>query len=233
MKQFNFLVALSVLVSSLIVGGCQSSGQRTFASPQDAAQALADAAKARDRKQIKSLFGPEIKRLESGDERQDDDDLQRFSAAYDRKHDLQKGADGQYTLLVGDEFWEFPAPIIEENGKWMFDTEAGVDEVISRRIGRNELAAINTCKSLVLAQRDYWQLDPDGDGKCQYASKMVSSDGKKDGLYWPAGENEDQSPLGPAVAAGVVVMSTSMSTASSTVTSTSEAATPETMSRTR
>ncbi|MDW8263065.1 MAG: DUF2950 family protein, partial [Phycisphaerales bacterium] len=96
--------------------------------------------------------------------------------------------------------WVFPAPIIRRNHRWMFDTAAGVEELTARRIGRNELWAIRGLRSLVQAQADYYLLDPDGDGLHAFASRIISSEGKRDGLFWPAGENEDQSPLGPVIA---------------------------------
>lgn len=186
----------------LLVVGCQTA-QKTFNTPEQAADALVTAVRDFDREEIKRIFGPELNKLGSGDERQDDEDFQRFAAAYDRRHDLQRAEDGTYTLLVGEEYFEFPAPIVEEKGKWKFDTATGIDEMRNRRIGRNEFAAIRACQGYVKAQREYYVLDPDNDTVPAYANRIISSAGKRDGLYWPAGENEDQSPIGPALAEAI------------------------------
>jgi hypothetical protein len=101
---------------------------------------------------------------------------------------------------VGDDFWPFPVPIVKKEGSWFFDTDAGKDELLNRRIGKNELATLPTMRAYVDAQREYASLDRDGDGVLEYAQRLVSSPGKQDGLYWPSDSEQGESPLGPMVA---------------------------------
>jgi len=173
---------------------------RTFASAEDAAKALADAVRAADKKALFAVVGPGSDQwLLSGDAVADRNDWTRFLAAYDEKHGLE--AQGEKMILtVGGDSWPFPAPIVKRGSEWAFDSNAGREEVLNRRVGRNELDTVQTLLAVVDAQREYATGDPDGNGLADYARRFVSTKGRKDGLYWPAKAGEPESPLGPLVA---------------------------------
>ena len=124
---------------------------------------------------------------------------ERFVAAYDDQHRLEAGG-GKVVLVVGRQDFPFPIPIVPDGPSWRFDTAAGKEEIVNRRIGQNELNTIQVCLAYVDAQREYYARDPDGDALLQYAQKFASSPGKRDGLYWPTNPGEPPSPLGPFVA---------------------------------
>lgn len=180
--------------------GC-SSRQTTFATADDAAQALVAALRADDTKQLKAILGRgagDI--LSSGDEVADRAGRERFLEDYDEKHALVSDSDGTVSIEVGAEAWPMPIPIVRRRDAWRFDTAAGKDEILNRRIGRNELDAMQVCLAIVDAQKEYFSMDPDGDGVREYARKFRSDPGTRNGLYWHAGEGEAQSPLGPLAA---------------------------------
>ena len=195
------------LVSALVAAGCgsQPSGPGTpglaFDSAEKAVDALVSALRANDMAQAATILGSGAEEvLHSGDDVSDRNGVTTFLAAYDEAHRLEAAADGDMNLLVGSNEWPMPIPLFEEGGRWSFDTEAGVDELLSRRIGRNELDAVQVCLAIVDAQQEFASSDPDGDGVQEYAQKFRSEEGKRDGLYWPAKEGEPQSPLGELVA---------------------------------
>ena len=174
--------------------------QQTFAAPEDAAKALAEAVRAKDVNALLAVVGPKSRNwLFSGDAVADRDAWAKFLTAYDRKNMVSKAADGRMLLQVGDGNWTFPAPIVNKGKGWVFDSAAGREEIINRRVGQNELSAIQTLLAVVDAQREYAAADPDGNGFNDYARTFVSSKGKRDGLYWPVTANEPPSPLGPLV----------------------------------
>jgi hypothetical protein len=177
-----------------------AAAQRQFATPEEAAQALADAARTGDQKTMLAIFGPGGNGLVwSGDAVADRNGRERFVKAYDEKHSFDAGG-GKVVLDVGNDNYPFPIPIVPDGPAWRFDTAAGKEEIIDRRIGRNELYTIQTSLAYVDAQREYYTRDPDHDGLLQFAQKFASAPGKKDGLYWPTKEGETPSPLGPLVA---------------------------------
>jgi len=197
---FQILFALfSVL---LISSGCASNSQEKFASPDDAANALVDAVRANNSDQLKRILGPDGSKIVwSGDSVADRRDADQFVTAFDQKHEIVAGAGDDLTLLVGQNDWPKPIPIVKAGlGEWRFDTARGKDEILNRRIGKNESSAIQTCLAIVDAQREYVQRDPDGDGLQQYAQHFISTPGTKDGLYWPTAPGEEQSPLGELIA---------------------------------
>jgi hypothetical protein len=174
--------------------------QRRFASLEEAAQTLVDAFKSGDQKAMLAILGDEGKGVvSSGDEVADRAARARFVAAYDEKHRLEAGG-GKVVLVVGSDDFPFPIPIVPDGPSWRFDTAAGKEEIVNRRIGRNELNTIQVCLAYVDAQREYYARDPDGDALLQYAQTFASSPGKRDGLYWPTNPGEPPSPLGPLVA---------------------------------
>ena len=145
------------------------------------------------------MLGPEAHDLlESGDPVQDRNDRARFLERYDEHHATEANADGSATLLVGTDDWPFPIPLVQEAGGWRFDDEGGVEELINRRVGANELSTIEVCRAIVDAQREYRQLDPEGKG-C-YASTFFSDEGRRNGLYWQTAPGEPESPMGERVA---------------------------------
>jgi Protein of unknown function (DUF2950) len=183
------------------IGQSQSGAQRTFATPEDAVHALAVAAEAKDRAALGGVFGPDYSQLLSGDRVEDRTNLAKFAEAMQQASQLQKDSDDKYTLLVGADKWPMPIPIVQRDGRWLFDTKAGLDEVLNRRIGENELSAIATCRAYVLAQWEYFTSgDHDNDGVAEYAQKFMSSPGQHDGLYWETAEGQPPSPLGSLVA---------------------------------
>jgi hypothetical protein len=193
----------SLMLMALANLGCTTASQRTFKSPDDAVQSLVTAMRGHDTKAIEAIFGPDSDDiLSSGDPVDDQQTQAKFLKAFDEKHRLDPGEGKSMTLVVGKDDWPMPIPIIQdEKGKnWLFDTANGKDEVITRRIGRNELTVIEVCKAICDAQREYAQLDMNGDGLPEYARKFISDEGKKNGLYWPTAEGEPPSPLGEAVA---------------------------------
>lgn len=176
--------------------------QQSFASPEAAAKALVEAVRAHDNKAIVAIVGPKARSwMSSGDPVADQADQQKFLAAYDAKNSIVPATDGRAFLLVGADEWPFPAPFVRKGEGWVFDAAAGREELLNRRIGRNELDTIQTLLAIVDAQREYAAGDPDGNGFNDYARRFVSSTGKKDGLYWPVAAGESQSPLGPEIGA--------------------------------
>ena len=164
-----------------------------FVSPQEAVDALVTAARSGDAKDIVGVLGPEGRKLaSSGDEVSDAAARARFVSAYDEAHEIKQEAETRYILIIGNEAFPFPIPIVEEKGGFSFDTDAGAEEIIDRRIGQNELAAIGAARAYVDAQREYADGDRDGKGP-QYARRILSSEGKQDGLYWPTADDEPES----------------------------------------
>jgi len=166
-------------------------------------QALGKAAQARDQAAMNAILGPDREKLLSGDAVEDARGLARFASNFERFAGLEKVDEGKDTLIVGDEHWPLPIPIVKRDGKWQFDTRAGMEEILNRRIGENELSAILACRAYVLAQWEYFT-QPNGtshDGLAVYAQKFISTPGKRDGLYWDVTEGEKPSPLGALVAA--------------------------------
>ena len=180
----------------------QAPQQNTFASADDALQALVSATKARDRAALTKVFGPEYDQLLSGDEVEDAKDLDEFAVAVGESVQLQKNDDSKYTVTVGKENWPTPIPIRQSDGKWFFDTKAGLEELINRRVGEHEYSAITTCRAYAVAQWEYYtESDWDHDGVAEYAQRLISNPGAHDGLYWETAEEDAPSPLGKLIAA--------------------------------
>lgn len=178
-----------------------ASAEQSFKTADAAVDALVSAARSNDRKALMEILGRGSSDIvSSGDPVADTASYQRFVSAYDAKHQLSMEGDNKAIMIIGQEDYPFPIPIVRENGTWRFDTDAGREEIIYRRIGANELDTIQTSLAYVDAQNDYAEKDRTGAGKGVYAQHMVSSPGKKDGLYWPDVQGEDQSPLGELAA---------------------------------
>jgi hypothetical protein len=173
-----------------------------FASPDVAGTGLLDAAKSGDQNALLRIFGPESKELIlSGDAVQDKATIDAFVRAYGIMHRWRKIPGDAEVLLIGADNFPFPIPLKKNaEGQWFFDTAAGKDEILSRRIGRNELAVIDVCRAAADAQAEYFKQLHDGAGTRQYAVKFISDAGRQNGLYWPSLGNQPKSPLGPLVA---------------------------------
>ncbi len=173
-----------------------------FATPEEAVRALRGAVAARDRAALRGIFGPEIDRLAPADQVQADQEYAAFVEACERGVDIALEEEGRAILHIGRENWPFPVPLVRRaDGKWSFDTAEGIEELLNRRIGANELDTIEVCRAYVRAQWEYFAKDRDGDDVLEFAQTFASSPGKKDGLYWEAAEGDEPSPLGPLVAA--------------------------------
>jgi hypothetical protein len=179
-----------------------SSEQTVFASPIEAVTALVEAIKINDQPALRVILGPDGTALvSSGDTVADTQSRQGFLQAYNEANKVVLEGDTQATLVIGTDEWPMPIPLIKSKTGWQFDTKQGEEEILARRIGRNELAAIQVCLAIVDAEREYAAKDVDGDGLLEYAPKFVSTVGKRDGLYWKTAADEPPSPLGPLLAA--------------------------------
>jgi hypothetical protein len=186
------LIALLALFS--LAAYAQEAGQKTFASPSDATQALYAAAKANDTAALEAVLGASSRNmLTSGDPVQDKDVRETFITRFEQMNRISKETDGSRVLYIGADNWPFPVSLKQANGKWYFDTVSGKKEILFRRIGKNEFAALRVLNVLDDAQLDYYKRFG------QYADKWVSSEGKQDGLYWKAAEGQPESPIGPLV----------------------------------
>ena len=174
--------------------------QRTFASPEEAVKAMGEALKSHDVKALEAIFGPGSKDLiSSGDPVADRTEYDRVVNHLEQKTKLEVTED-KTVLILGSEEWPFAIPIVKKDSLWHFDTKKGREEILARRIGKNELSAIQFCLAYVDAQREYALMDRDADGLMEYAQKFGSDKGKKNGLYWEVKAGEEQSPLGPLAA---------------------------------
>jgi hypothetical protein len=202
---FPVLITVMLMSASLYQGAFAAEiKQKTFQSPEEAVKALFDAVKADDTKGLLAIFGPAGKEIiSSGDEVADKTSRERFVKSYEEMNKLVKENDIKIILHVGNGDWPLPIPIVKVGEKWRFDTKEGKEEMLNRRIGRNELNAIQVCLAIVDAQREYAMKDQDGDSLLEYAQKFNSEKGKKDGLYWEVKEGEEDSPLGPLAAKAV------------------------------
>jgi outer membrane murein-binding lipoprotein Lpp len=195
--------ALSILGVALLAGCARKAEQdNAFATPDEAVNAFVTALEKYDMPRLKALLGPASEALlQSSDPVQDKGDREQFLSAYKAKHSLADDGEERRILIVGNEDWPMPIPIVKRDGKWVFDGEAGVDEMIYRRVGANELGAIAVSRGFVDAQIEYASEGRDDGPAGIYALKLVSDEGLHNGLYWPTAEGEPTSPAGPFVAA--------------------------------
>jgi hypothetical protein len=206
LERKNF-VRLAVSVLFALTLGCSSApmfaqepGQRTFASAEDASRALFDAMQAQDEQAPLNILGPAGKDiLSSGDPEEDMNARVGFVVKYQEMHRLATEANGTVTLIVGAENWPFPIPLESSHGSWYFDTPAGKDEILFRRIGKNEVSAMDACRDLVDAQKQYFA-HPPADLPKQFAQRLVSDEGRHNGLYWHGASDEFDSPINPLIA---------------------------------
>jgi hypothetical protein len=197
-----------VVVALAIAAGCaktpepqQAAAAPGFDTPEAAVTAFVAALEKNDLAQVKALLGPgSDELLDSGDAVQDSGDRAEFLAAYAAKNSLADDGADRKSLVIGEQEWPMPVPIVKRDGKWFFDGEAGIDELIYRRVGANELGAIDVNRGFVSAQLEYASEGHDGDPPGIYALKLISDEGLHNGLYWPTAEGEPESPAGPFVA---------------------------------
>ncbi|HEU5136114.1 MAG TPA: DUF2950 domain-containing protein [Steroidobacteraceae bacterium] len=195
------VTVLALMASFAVLTACTPAKPQNFDTPEAAVQALIEAAQAPDEKPLLKLLGKSAKEIvNSGDEVADKNARERFVAEYQAANSLDKSVENRVTLEVGEDKWPFPIPVVLENGKWHFDSASGADELINRRVGANELATIQSCLAYVDAQHEYYMRNAEQDSLQHYAAKLVSTDGKKDGLYWPTSDGEEPSPLGEGFA---------------------------------
>ena len=188
----------ALAVCLLAATAAYAAGARNFASPEDAVQALVAAARANDPNAILAVLGPEAKEVvRSGDAATDKQARERFVRAYEEANKISKPNESMALLLVGKDEWIMPIPIVKDAAGWHFDVAEGREEILNRRIGRNELHAIQAVEAYVDAQKEYYLRNPQKDKLLQYAQRFVSAKGKRDGLYFPVKSGEQESPLGP------------------------------------
>lgn len=188
--------------SSATAPAKRSNAQRVyFATPQEGFDALIAALRKDDDKEVRRLLGPgHAAIVDSGDAAADRDAAAHFVAEYDAKHVVQMDGDAKAFIATGETEWPMPVPMVRSDAGWRFDAKAGEQELLARRIGRNELDTIQSCRAFIDMQGEYAEADRNGDGLLEYAARIVSTPGKHDGLYWPAKEGEPQSPAGPLLA---------------------------------
>jgi len=194
------LVSLTI-AALLCAAASVAMAQQTFKTPEEAATALVNAAKSGDLKSIVTVLGPDGEDIvSSGDDVADAATRAKFVAAYDSKHTIAMEGDSKAVMVIGPEDFPLPIPLVRKDGSWRFDTAAGREEILFRRIGENELDAIQSALAYVDAQDEYAEKDRTGAGANIYAQRIISQPGKKDGLYWPTSQGEEASPLGELVA---------------------------------
>jgi hypothetical protein len=198
----TLLTLLVVLATGTVaVAATGKKAQKTFASPDEAAKSLASAAKNNDSKELLAILGSGAKAIiSSGDPVEDQAGRERFTRLYEEKCVIEGADSGKAILTLGAEEYPFPIPLVKKGTTWFFDTRAGKEELLNRRIGRNELQVIEVLRAYVDAQREYAAKDRDGDGSAAFAQKVRSTPGNRDGLYWEAKEGEEESPFGPFAA---------------------------------
>jgi hypothetical protein len=200
-RMTSFTAGAGLVVMALTLPLCvRGAGEQTFASPQDAVNALVTAAQNDDTNALHAIFGPVGQELVSPDVVQATEGFQLFVQHLTEKTQLITNSDSNITLEIGTNGWPFPIPLAQQNGRWFFDTAAGREEILARRIGRDEMGVISVCNAYVEAQREYASQDRMGDGVLAYAQHLRSTPGTHDGLFWPAKAGEELSPLGPLVA---------------------------------
>lgn len=198
--------AYLIAATMILIGACSDSSaaemkQKSFCSPEEAVNSLAAAVRGHDIKEMLVILGSGSRELiSSGDEAEDRNGREKFLKAYDRMNTLQQESAEKMILCIGTDNWPMPIPIVKKGKTWVFDTRKGKQEILNRRIGRNELHVIDVLHAYVDAQHEYATKDCGGGGKVEFAQRLISTEGKHDGLYWETMEGTKESPLGPLVA---------------------------------
>jgi Protein of unknown function (DUF2950) len=203
-RRTTSIVLFAVLLVSLnflTYAHGQASGQKTFSSPKDALAAFIQAVRDRNKSDLSAILGPDSEQIvSSSDSVADDNERESFLKWYGEGHSLIPAGNGDLTLQVGKKNWPLPIPLAHSGDKWYWDGAAGKEEILYRRIGHNEIDAINVCHGIVAAQKDYAASSHDGQPAGSYALRLVSEPGKENGLYWEAKQGEPESPAGPMLA---------------------------------
>jgi hypothetical protein len=196
----NACKMILVLALSASLSSSRADTSQTFATPEEAVAALVSAANAPDTLALHDLFGAAASEMENPDRVQGANEHSAFAGALNQATRIVRESDSRCVLEVGDNRWPFPIPIVESEGRWRFDSQAGKVELLNRRIGKNEVATLRVLRACVEAQREYASEDRDGSGVHKFAQKMISTPGTKDGLYWSPELDSELSPLGPLLA---------------------------------
>ncbi len=197
----SLLAAASLFAGALFASEAEPTPPKTYPTAEAAVEALVAAARSDDRGALMTVLGESSEPLvSSGDDVADANARTRFVSQYDEAHELVADGENKFSLEVGDDDWPFPFPIVKVGDQWAFDVDAGIDEVVYRRIGHNELGAIEACRGIVDAQKEYASESHDGLPAGTFAQKLMSDEGKHNGLYWPSQPDERASPVGPFIA---------------------------------
>ena len=205
-KRWLIVLVCLVAAAMFLLGtapASQAAGmqQKSFSSPEEAVKSLVAAVRSNDIKEMLAILGPGSRELiSSGDDVADRAGREKFLKAYDQMNTLQQESADKMVLSIGADNWPLPIPIVKKGATWVFDIQKGKQEILNRRIGRNELHIMDVLHAYVDAQHEYATKDCRGDGKVEFAQRLISTEGKRDGLYWEAKEGEEDSPLGPLVA---------------------------------
>jgi hypothetical protein len=204
-RKKHFLLTLFCIVIFSFISGNASEAvpvqQKSFPSPEEAVKSLVGAVRTGDTEEMLAVLGAGSRELiHSGDEVADSAAREKFLRAYDEMNTLFQESPDRTILVIGTDKWPMPIPIVNRGTEWVFDVEEGQQEILNRRIGRNELHVIDVLHAYVEAQLEYAGRNCSGSGMVEFARKLISTEGKRDGLYWPANEGEDESPFGPLVA---------------------------------
>jgi len=186
---------------TLPAASATAAGQKMFASPEAAVKALAAAWRSGKKRDLLVIFGRAGGKLvSSGDPVAEKQAREKLASSFDEAHRLESEGERKVIIVLGKDEWPYPIPLVRQGSTWRFDVNAGAQQIIDRRVGRNELNAIEVCRAYVEAQRDYASEDRLGDGLHEYAERVLSSEGKHDGLYWQSSQGAEESPLGPLIA---------------------------------
>ncbi len=204
----RWLTVLACLISGTLFllwaasfSHAQGMPHRSFSSPETAVRSLVSAVRANDMEEMLAILGPASRELIfSGDDVADMTGREKFIKAYDRMNTLQKVSADKVTLCIGNDNWPLPIPIVKTGAIWVFDAEQGKQEILNRRIGRNELHVMDVLHAYTDAQHEYASGDCGGSGVVEFAQKLISTQGRRDGLYWEVKNGEKESPLGPLIA---------------------------------
>ena len=197
-------IALAVFATLTLLSGTVSAAEQPyFPSPEEATQALIEAAEADNSDAVLLLLGPQGDAIRSSDPVADALERKGFVEAARQATSIHPDGDDYATISVGEDDWPFPVPLIKEPDGWRFDTEGGIEELLDRRIGRNELHTIETARAFVAAQREYASQDRNGDGLPEFAQELMSTEGERNGLYWSTNGDEPQSPMDQLVAEAI------------------------------
>jgi len=204
--QFRWANLPELAAAAILLAACfpvrlpaQQPGQKMFSSAEAAGHALVMALESNDEKALNEILGPDGRQIvSSGDDVEDAHSRANFVQKYQQMHRLVKEPDGTTMLIIGAENWPTPIPLVNKGNSWYFDTDAGKKEILYRRIGRNEMSAVQVCQELVAGQKEYYSTQHN-----EYAPNIFSDEGQHNGLYWKVAEGQPQSPIGPLVAMAV------------------------------